>query len=114
MAIRGERTRVETLVAMAFAVSWKPFVKSNTTATRIVRIKKARLTLSPLLALTAASSGRWMRSGIFQQHPVKYIGNIFTAIDGPFEVIVYLLPFENHNRVRLQKKRLNRVAVDIV
>src|SRR6185437_9681733 len=101
MATRGERTRVETLVAMAFAVSWKPFVKSKATATRIVRIRKARLTLSPLLALTAASSGRWMRSGIFQQHPVEYIGNIFAAIDGALQMVVHLLPFENHQRVRL-------------
>ena len=39
-AARGERARVETLVAIEFAVSWKPFVKSKksattTTATRV-------------------------------------------------------------------------------
>ncbi len=32
-AIRGESARVETEVATAFAVSWKPFVKSKTSAT---------------------------------------------------------------------------------
>src|SRR5512146_1382972 len=116
MATRGERTRVETLVAMAFAVSWKPFVKSKATATRIVRIRKARLTLSPVLALTAASSGsgRWMRSGIFQQHPMEYIGNIFAAIDGALQMVVHLLPFENDQRVGLQKQCLDRVAVHFV
>ncbi len=28
-ATRGDSARVETLVAIAFAVSWKPFVKSK-------------------------------------------------------------------------------------
>jgi len=32
-ALRGERARVETLVAIEFAVSWKPFVKSKKNAT---------------------------------------------------------------------------------
>ena len=39
-AARGDRARVETLVAIEFAVSWNPFVKSKnsataTTATRV-------------------------------------------------------------------------------
>ena len=39
-AVRGESARVDTLVAIAFAVSWKPLVKSKkratmTTATRV-------------------------------------------------------------------------------
>ena len=32
-AARGERARVETLVAIELAVSWKPFVKSKKSAT---------------------------------------------------------------------------------
>ena len=32
-AVRGESARVETLVAIEFAVSWKPFVKSKNSAT---------------------------------------------------------------------------------
>ena len=35
-AIRGESARVETEVATAFAVSWKPFVKSNASANATV------------------------------------------------------------------------------
>ena len=34
-AARGESARVETEVATAFAVSWKPFVKSNASAATI-------------------------------------------------------------------------------
>ena len=33
-AIRGVRTRVETTVAIELAASWKPLVKSNTSASR--------------------------------------------------------------------------------
>ena len=32
-AARGDSARVETLVAIEFAVSWKPFVKSKKSAT---------------------------------------------------------------------------------
>src|SRR4051794_36500297 len=41
-AMRGERARVETEVATAFAVSWKPFVKSNASAMTTVRTRSAR------------------------------------------------------------------------
>ncbi len=36
-AFRGERTRVETTVEIAFAESWNPFVKSKTSATPMIR-----------------------------------------------------------------------------
>ena len=42
-AIRGERARVETDVATAFAVSWKPFVKSNASATRTITTRRPSL-----------------------------------------------------------------------
>jgi len=34
-AARGVRTRVDTTVAIEFAASWKPFMKSNASATRM-------------------------------------------------------------------------------
>ena len=40
-ASRGDSARVETLVATAFAVSWKPFVKSNASATTTVMTSDA-------------------------------------------------------------------------
>ena len=40
-AIRGESARVETEVATAFAVSWKPFVKSNASATATISDQEA-------------------------------------------------------------------------
>ena len=40
MAILGVKTLVETDVAIAFAVSWKPFIKSKITASTITQINK--------------------------------------------------------------------------
>src|SRR5437667_12417608 len=37
-AIRGDRTRVDTIVATELAASWKPFKKSKNNATRITRM----------------------------------------------------------------------------
>jgi len=44
-ASRGERARVETLVAIELAVSWKPFVKSkkSATATTVTRVRSSKL-----------------------------------------------------------------------
>ena len=36
-AYRGDNTRVDTIVAMEFAESWKPFKKSNKSASAIKR-----------------------------------------------------------------------------
>ena len=40
-ACRGVRTRVETMVAMEFAASWTPFVKSKTSAVAIMTMMKS-------------------------------------------------------------------------
>ncbi len=44
-AVRGFRAPVATEVAMAFAVSWKPFVKSNTRATTITSTTVTRTSM---------------------------------------------------------------------
>ena len=68
-ALRGEIARVETLVAIEFAVSWKPFVKSKnsattTTAMRVMVIGNwpyaflTRMFAITLAAVSQASSAR--------------------------------------------------------
>ena len=60
-AFRGESARVETLVAIEFAVSWKPFVKSKnsattTTAMRVMVIEEyAYAFLTTMFAITLAA-----------------------------------------------------------
>ncbi|HSG39827.1 MAG TPA: hypothetical protein VLE27_09340 [Thermoanaerobaculia bacterium] len=39
-AFWGESTRVETTVAMELAASWKPFRKSNVSATMMMKISR--------------------------------------------------------------------------
>jgi hypothetical protein len=39
-AFWGESTRVETTVAMELAASWKPFRKSNVSATTMMKIRR--------------------------------------------------------------------------
>ncbi len=41
-AMSGESTRVETTVAMEFAASWKPLMKSKASATAMSRTTMAR------------------------------------------------------------------------
>jgi len=43
IAVRGESARVEIVAATAFAVSWKPFVKSNPSAARTTITSRAVL-----------------------------------------------------------------------
>ncbi len=58
-AARGESARVETLVAIEFAVSWKPFVKSkkSATTTTATSVEVLRLTafLTAMFATTFAA-----------------------------------------------------------
>ena len=55
-AIRGESARVEMLVATAFAVSWKPFVKSKTSATAIVMTSSVKSSAGQRFLTRIASS----------------------------------------------------------
>ena len=47
-ASRGDIARVETDVATAFAVSWKPFVKSKPSATTITTTRRTSLVMPGL------------------------------------------------------------------
>ena len=59
-ALRGDSARVETLVAMEFAVSWNPFVKSKksataTTAARVTCSMTGYAFLTTMFAITFAA-----------------------------------------------------------
>src|SRR5207245_1165186 len=47
-ALPGERTRVETTVAIEFAASWKPLIKSKVSATAMRPMTASRLVSIPL------------------------------------------------------------------
>ena len=46
-ASRGDMARVEIEVATTFAVSWKPFVKSNTSAVTTTMTRVSSLSMAP-------------------------------------------------------------------
>src|SRR5215212_4770442 len=69
MARRGGNARVPIAVPMAFAVSWKPFVKSKKSATAMVRMSRS-VCVSGILgrdALQHVSHGLAAVEGILQQ-----------------------------------------------
>ncbi len=66
-AFRGDIARVETLVAIEFAVSWKPFVKSKNnattiTVTRVTVIGGGYAFLTTMFAITWAAVSQASRA----------------------------------------------------
>src|SRR3954463_13559038 len=76
-AIRGESARVETEVATAFAVSWKPFVKSKISATAIVMTSSAKA------------------SAVLHQDRLEYVGGVLAGVAGFFDLLVDVLPADD-------------------
>src|SRR5690242_2273851 len=56
-AIRGESARVLTDVAIAFAVSWNPLVKSKPSATTTTRTNRTSFTTTPLAVSFSGRAG---------------------------------------------------------
>src|SRR5215216_7149560 len=72
MAARGVSTRVETTVAIALAVSWKPLMKSKLTARMMTRANSVQPSV--------------LSSGIFDYKTSQYVGNIFGFVGGLFHL----------------------------
>src|SRR5439155_1133061 len=88
-ASRGDRARVETDVAMAFAVSWKPFVKSKPTAIRIVTSSKSC-------------------SGILDRRRFQHVGDVLALVHRGFEEIVEVFPFDEVARAGAIREELGQ------
>src|SRR6266498_6160476 len=73
-ACRGERTFVDTTVAMAFAQSCQPFATSKSTARTMMRIRT---------------------SCIFEHYGFENIGDVFRTVRGVFQDLVDVLPFDD-------------------
>src|SRR2546430_13963639 len=86
-AARGERALVEMDVAIALAVSWKPFVKSNTTATPIV------------------THSRIAVSCILDRDRLHHVGGVLACIHRRLEQVVDVLPFHELGGVLLPREQ---------
>src|SRR5919202_6020692 len=82
-ATRGRSARVPTVVAMAFAVSWKPLVKSKASATAMVRTRRSICA-----------------SGILDRDALEHVRHILAAVEGVLEEAVQVLQlYDLHRRV---------------
>src|SRR5919198_1231437 len=82
-AIRGVTARVPTEVAIAFAVSWKPFVKSKPSAT----------------TTTMTSRTSFNGSAVLYDDRFEDVGRVLAGVDGLLERLVDVLPADDRDRV---------------
>src|SRR5512139_3978281 len=79
-AAPGERTLVETTVAMALAQSCQPLAMSNSTARTMIRTRI---------------------SGMFQDDPFEDVGDVLGPVRGVLEELVDVLPLDDIDRIVL-------------
>src|SRR4051794_10982088 len=97
-AMRGERARVETDVATAFAVSWNPLVKSKPRATT-----------------TTTTSSAVSTSAVLDDNRLEDVRGVLARVDGFLEPLVDVLPADQCDRIRLRGEELaDGVARDAV
>src|ERR671931_2489314 len=89
-AIRGVTARVPTDVAIALAVSWKPFVKSKPSA----------------ITTTTTSRTSFTALAVFYQDGLENVRRVLTGIDGFLELLVDVLPADDRDRVALRLEQL--------
>src|SRR5215208_47420 len=77
-ASRGVSTRVETTVAIELAASWKPLVKSNTSASATIAMTESRA-----------------RSGMLDDHGLHGVGDVLEGVEGLLELLDDVLPHEH-------------------
>src|ERR687888_86657 len=82
-AARGVTARVPTEVAIAFAVSWKPFVKSKPSATTMTTTRR-----------TSFNS-----SAVLYDDRFEDVGRVLAGVDSLLERLVDVLPADDRDRV---------------
>ena len=80
-AKRGDSARVPTLVAMAFAVSWKPLVKSKRSATATVRARRSVCA-----------------SGILDRDAFQHVRYVLAAVEGVLQEAIQVLQLDDLQR----------------
>ncbi len=86
----GFSTRVETTVAIEFAASWKPFMKSNASASATSSAQRQH------------ASGRCAAtSGVLQDDVLDEVCHVLTPVGGRFEQFVDRLQLDQLADVRL-------------
>ena len=81
-AANGLSTRVPTIVAIAFAESWKPLMKSKTKATRTIRRTKTTVPFTMRAPGRAAAGGAARASGPASASTQEEHGAVTTSCTG--------------------------------
>src|SRR4051794_6510225 len=98
-ATRGGSARVEIAVATTFAVSWKPFVKSNASAVPTTRTRMMSL-------LTGGPASR-----VLDDDSLEDVGDRLAGVDRVLEALVDVLPADHDHRVdAVVEQRCHRLA----
>ena len=88
----GESTRVDTTVAMEFAASWKPLMKSNARATRISSTTMA-MSMESRRARRRGSPSDQVRYAC-QDDALEHVRDVLGAIGGGLDEVDDLLPLQ--------------------
>src|SRR5690606_7117889 len=97
IAFPGERVLVPTTVAMAFAVSCQPFVKSKISASKITKISNHNT------------------SGILHNHAFHHIHQVFKCIDHFLQTLINLLHFDQMDGILWMLEKLtDAFEVDLI
>src|SRR5919198_1287137 len=100
-AKRGDIARVDTDVAIALAVSWKPLVKSKASAVATT--------------MTRTTSEPTVRLGVLDHDALKRVGHVLARVDRLFEALEDVLPPDDDQRVDAAlEQRGDGVAADAV
>src|SRR6185369_13584727 len=84
-AARGDSARVEMLVAIALAVSWKPLVKSNASAVATTMYRTMSLPTRDL--------------GVLDDDALEHVRHVLARIDRLLEALVDVLPADHDHGV---------------
>src|SRR4051812_3681714 len=93
IAARGVRTFVETTVAIALAVSWKPLMYSKARAT-------SKTTRKSVIGKKASAAER-ARSGVLERHVENDAAGIAATIHPAFDQLVEILGKNQNPRIRV-------------
>ena len=89
----GGKTRVETIVAIEFAASLSPFMKSNTSATTINPVRKGTRNRSVHEPIFSA------RSEMFDQDIADPIADVLESVDDFFQMLVHRRADNERHRI---------------
>src|SRR5690242_9637528 len=96
-AVNGFRTRVPTMVAMEFAESWKPLMKSK---------MNAMITIAMTYAITRRAASR-----VLEGDALHHLSDAHAAIRRPLERVVHLLPLQYVERIGMTCEQVTHRGV---